>query len=121
MSAKNHKSNISIEQPGFAQIQFLGEQDGIPERNLKQELVNFFLTYKTVQRAYLAQIRYNGWADGVALCLVFPIGNEMEIVMAIQKLFSKMFGSHEYLDIIFLDKAQEGELSKCCATFFSRQ
>jgi len=40
------------------------------------------------------------------------------VVEKIGKIFASMFGSHEHLDIIFLDGQQEHELAKVCSPFF---
>jgi hypothetical protein len=51
-----------------AAIEFLGEQDGAPERELKTRLVRHVLPTYPVERAYLARTRM-GNESGVTVCL----------------------------------------------------
>lgn len=102
-----------------SEIEFLAEQDGIPERELKSELRNCFQCSAAVLRAYLAVVRYSGKPDHlVALCLVARPNSESEFVSRISEVFSKMFSSRQHLDIMLIDEAQEMNLSKVCRPFF---
>src|SRR5947208_16282885 len=49
-------------------VQYLSEQDGPPERLLKNRLSEFFQRDKRVQRDFLAKVSLDGQA-GVALCI----------------------------------------------------
>jgi len=52
------------------QINFLGEHDGPPERELKKQLITFFGRAQWVRTAYLARIRYeDAESIHVALCV----------------------------------------------------
>jgi hypothetical protein len=100
-------------------VQFLGEQDGPPERELKRRLSNFFRTEQTVCTAYLARVTYGSNLFAVALCVRLREGSEEQIVERVGAIFSGMFGAHEHLDIIFPSQQQEAELAAVCDPFFT--
>ena len=95
-------------------VGFVGEQDGEPERLLKDALVTDFRNAAGLKRAYLARVQY---ADGahVALCLAAP--EDPVLVERIDARFAGIFGQHEHLDIMFLGPGQEAELQRVCAPF----
>ena len=95
-------------------VSFVGEQDGEPERLLKNALVTEFRNVAQLERAYLARVRY---ADGphVVLCLAAP--EDRLLVDRVGARFSEMFGRHEHLDVLFLSPGQETELRRVCAPF----
>lgn len=102
-----------------AQLVFLGEQDGPPERELKEQLAKFFLSSSAVRSAYLARIAYgSNSAPVVALCLRNEFGQDQILVESAGNIFASMFGRDEHMDIVFLDERQEAELSKVCRAFF---
>ena len=101
-----------------SKLRFLGEQDGVPERELKDRLVKFFQRDQRVLRAYLARVSYSDLPPPVvALCLRSEFGPSRGVAEKIGKIFASMFGGHEHLDIIFLDNEQEFELAKVCSSF----
>ena len=95
-------------------VGFVGEQDGEPERLLKEALVTEFRNAARLKRAYLARVEY---ADGVhvALCLAAP--EDPALVERIGVRFAGIFGRNEHLDILFLSPGQEAELQGVCAPF----
>src|SRR5262245_35459932 len=97
-------------------IRFLCEQDGEPERALKERLVPELVS-SGVQRAYLARVEYEpptGYE--VALCLRAP--EDRALVARLVEPFGELFGRDVHLDILFLSDAQESELARVCAPFF---
>jgi len=67
----NCQPNRSMDEFKTDQIRFLREQDGPPERELKNELANLFVSNSNVLRAYLVCVAYKGKPGlSVALCLV---------------------------------------------------
>jgi hypothetical protein len=96
-------------------VGFVGEQDGEPERLLKETVVTEFRNAAGLKRAYLARVEY---ADRVhvALCLAAP--ENPALVERIGARFTGIFGRHEHLDILFLDPGQEAELQRVCAPFY---
>ncbi len=114
------------------QVQFVGEQDGPPERELKDRLATS-LRPMGVRKAYLAVVSYaerkgpqNASGDGagpelnVALCVSLNDGaaEKGEIVQRASHDFAAMFGPTQHMDIIFLTDQQEAALSKVCHPFY---
>jgi hypothetical protein len=100
------------------EIQFLGEQDGPPERMLKEQLSAAFVLHRQLARAYLAQVRYPD-EIGVALCLSCADGPSQKLAEVVNRVFGPIFGGHEHLDIVFVGKDQEPDLQKVCRPFYS--
>ena len=100
-----------------ANVRFLREQDGKPERLLKTRLVESFKQRGDVLRAYLAQISSEG-QPSVALCLKTRQGQDQNLVQEIGAIFAAIFGRQEHLDILFLNEMQEVAVASVCAPFF---
>lgn len=103
------------------EIRFIGEQDGIPERTLKENLRNLFASDERVWKAYLARIDFGpGTPIGVTLCLRTVMGPDIELVARVGKLFAPLFRGREALDILFVDGEQENDLTSVCKPFYVR-
>ena len=101
------------------ELQFLGEQDGIPERELKVKLVDFFNRDRSVEVAFLAVVDYGANLGGsIALCLQSRFCPDRGLAEKIGMIFAAMFGNHEHLDIVFLSAEQVIALEKVCRSFF---
>jgi SseB protein C-terminal domain len=111
-----------IEKRIAAEIQFLGEQDGQPERDLKVLLIDSLKREKQVQRAYLARISSGGHKQiTVALCVWANADSDHSaIVKVVSDAFASVFHTSQFLDIMFLSDVQEAELRNCCSAFFNR-
>jgi hypothetical protein len=102
-----------------AAVDFLGEQDGEPERRLKSALCMRFADMKTVQRAYLARVRYGTVGPTeIALALVAPAEDRDGVVRSVHEEFHALFNITQHLDVIFLTPAQDNKISSACAPFF---
>lgn len=113
--SKKHPQEIHV-----PQLRFIGDQDGPPERELKERLADFFRRDQSVKAAYLARISYGDPSRvSVALCLRTQFGPDRGMAEKVGRIFATMFGSHEHLDIIFPTIEQEAALAKVCAPFFS--
>jgi hypothetical protein len=100
-------------------LKFLGEQDGPPEKELKGQLCELFRRRDHVHRAYLARVVYSNPEElHVALCIRMSLSDDAEMRQAIGSAFSRMFGTHEHLDIIFLRPGQEEDVQKVCQPFY---
>lgn len=100
------------------QIRFLGEQDGPTEREFKQRLAELFGHDRRIIAAYLARVAYSDTTPiSVALCLYTATGEVTPLADAAAQVFSSMFGRHEHLDILFIDRQQSAALSKICSAF----
>jgi hypothetical protein len=101
-------------------LRFVGEQDGPPERILKEQLIDFFKRDQSVKAAYLAKIdNGDGSPIGVALCLRTQFGADKGMVEKIGTIFAFVFNSQQHLDIVFLTEKQEALLAKVCRPFFN--
>lgn len=101
-------------------VDFLGEQDGPPEKRLTARLSGIFVRCGSVQTAYLASVRYAGpSAPHVALCLHTANGEDETLVRDISAVFRSLFGGHEHLDTIFLKGSQESQVARVCKPFFA--
>src|SRR4029077_18035942 len=100
-----------------SEVQFLGEQDGPPERLLKRRLTEFFQRDQSIHRADLARTSLEGHAS-VALCVKTQFGADRGLAEKIGAIFGMIFNAHEHLDIIFLRDKQECQLKTVCSTFF---
>ncbi len=97
-------------------VRFLCEQDGTPERKLK-ELLAPELISSGVERAYLARVEYGRSTEyEVALCL--RAREDPSLVARIAEQFATLFGRHAHMDILFLDDSQEAEVTAVCTPFF---
>jgi hypothetical protein len=98
---------------------FVAEQDGPPERELKTKLVTLFGQLHLVRTAYLARVQYeNAGPLEVVLCVRGQPGQDRMFANRIGEEFASMFGSHEHLDIIWITPEQEAALVKVCRPFY---
>lgn len=110
----------SVERRKESGVQFLGEQDGPPERSLKSTLSRRFQGLIGLQRAYLVRVRYTETdAVQVALAVVADSVETEETVKLVQEVFSAQFNCKECLDVLFISQADEARLSLSCRPFFT--
>lgn len=101
-------------------ISFIVEQDGIPERELKSELVALFNRAAWVRVAYLVRVTYEETGPThVALCVRGQLGQNRIFGQRVGEIFASIFGSHEHIDVIWITPEQEPALSKVCRPFYS--
>lgn len=108
-------------------VRFIGEQDGKPERDFKCELSVFLRQldeWKPLDepvRAYLCRVTDpgddNGGSFDVALCFATRSDAKDEIQRGATSIFRRLFGTHEYLEVMFVDKDAEAELGQVCSPF----
>lgn len=109
-------ASIDFVEPG---VEFLAEQDGVPERELKAELCRGLEELPAVRRAYLAVVQFSGKSSqSIALCLVASAGSESTVVPKIGAVFFRMFNPDQSMDIMFVNDSQELLLSQVCTPFF---
>jgi len=97
-------------------MRVLGEQDGPPERALKDALAPLLRSSPGVRRAWLARVAFGTAEPVVALCLAGP--KSPELAESIGRVFATQFRADAFLDIFFLSAAQEVELGRTCQPFF---
>jgi hypothetical protein len=100
-------------------VKFLGEQDGVPERELKVCFVELFRKQPTVERAYLV-LAEHGDRKGVNVTLAMRCssGDDHALIRKLANIFSSMFGSHEHLDVMFVKEDEERQLQGVCKPFY---
>jgi len=100
-------------------VEFLGEQDGGVERELKSNLRFIFQRHQQVETAYLARVGFAPQSrTSVALCLVPKSAESRAIIDDVNVAFSEMFSEESDLDILFLTGEQEIDLQRVCEPFF---
>lgn len=104
-----------VEKSTVQTVDFIGEQDGVPERDLKAQLSVCFSRRKLECRAYLVQVNYPAERQTrVALCLI-GISDDTELGFEIGAIFAKMFSNNDFLDTIYITPDQEilvGQVAK---------
>ena len=100
-------------------IEFLGEQIGAVEDEIKERFCAVFDQVPTVQAAYLARLSY-GEPQGysVALCVRSTTGCDDRLQERLGRVFAAMFKFDQCLDILFLQDDQERDLRKICRPFY---
>ena len=99
-------------------IRFVGEQDGPAERDLKSRWRDIFAHNPGICRAHLANVRYgNRPTIQLALCLVHAQKPDPRLVPVLAAPFREMFRDVA-LDILFLERGEEGVLSRVCPPFY---
>jgi hypothetical protein len=103
-----------------SRVLFLGEQDGVVERELKAYLVEHcFASQRAVSSAYLARVSYQETpGPAVALCLWGGKENAAAIVESIGAAFRRQFNAAEHLDIFFMDELQRQAIDKVAKPFY---
>jgi hypothetical protein len=111
----------SSEQFPVPDIEFLGEQDGQVERQLKDALAALLRREPTVDRAYLARVRYDGTTSGVVLGLLTDGDDESEaLVGQVGTAFASIFDAKTHLDVIFLTDQRDTDIRRVWAAFYER-
>jgi hypothetical protein len=101
-------------------VEFLGEQDGPLERQLKSAIVPLLSSRKSIQGAYLARVGFQpNEAGSIALCIVSVKHDESLVPEALEQ-FRSLFSADAFLDILFLSREQSLDVARVCAPFFSR-
>ena len=102
-------------------ITFIGEQDGVPEQELKSALTILFSNHATVMSAFLARVDCGSSSEfNVALCIRSEIPEDVDLKEEAGRIFSAQFGTHEHLDVIFLRMEQEKDLGHVCKPFYEK-
>jgi hypothetical protein len=102
-----------------ARIEFIGEQSGTVEDELKGKFRELFAKTPTVLCAYLARLSYGDPAGySVALCIRSTAGVDQPLQKRLAQLFTDMFRRDQYLDTLFIRDDQEQELKKVCRPFY---
>jgi hypothetical protein len=99
--------------------EFIGEQTGPVEDEIKARFCEVFDEVLTVQSAYLARLEYDDQpGHSVSLCIRSTSGIDASLQKRLGEVFAAMFKSSEHLDILFLRADQEQQLKKVCRPFY---
>lgn len=101
-------------------IRFVGEQDGPPERELKDSWVPILQCRPEVQRAYLARVIFDNRDSGdVVLAVRSTAGYDPALEQELGKTFMLSgFLSTVHLDVVFLTPEQDGQIAAMCPPFY---
>lgn len=100
-------------------VQFLGEQDGRVEQDIKARWAPILARSPFVQRAYLAIVSYDRAATyQPTLCITHTQGDDVALVEALSEPFRQTFNTSQALDIMFLRPEQEAQVRKVCRAFY---
>ena len=103
------------------EIQFVGEQDGPVEREIKARWRSIFEATPLVRCAYLAVATYDQAATfQPVLCVAHARGQDVALVDTLSEPFREQFHRSQALDILFLRQEQEEQLRKVCRSFYDR-
>jgi hypothetical protein len=101
-------------------IHYVAQQDGKPERELKDALAVVFQSYPGVSKAYLVLVKYDeSPGTAVALCLLLTT-KEMKLVEDVRAAFKTRFRAGEHLDIMFIAPSEAARIEAVCLPFFNR-
>jgi hypothetical protein len=101
-------------------IQFLGEQDGPSEQELKRQLSDFLRCEREIQKAYLVQIARDATSTpNVALCLVGEQTNILQVVQCCGTIYNELFQSTECIEVLFLNELQRSEVNLVARPFYA--
>ena len=102
-------------------VEFLYEQDGDFEKTLKASLTPILRQHDGIKRAYLARVGYQPQETPmVALCLRTNVDTPRTLADRLGAAFRPMAPPNMSLDILFLDEAQELDLQRVAAPFYTR-
>src|ERR1035437_311446 len=100
-------------------IQFVGEQAGPVEDDIKAKFREVLASTSTVRSAFLARISY-GEPTGysVGLCIRSSVGLDHSLQKRLAEVFTDTFSRDQHLDILFIREDQEQELQRVCRPFY---
>lgn len=109
-----------LQQFSPSDIMFIGEQDGAPERRLKEAISVLLDLNATVTRAYLARVSYD---DGTTASVMLGLltrdrQKSSKLALQMERTFGALFNTPAHLDIMFLDDDGDSRISKTCRPFY---
>jgi hypothetical protein len=114
------KKKPVVEEHRAREVQFLAEQDGASEQDLKRVLTKLLEVDRDIERAYLVRVQYGSKRDvHVALCLDARVAKQVS-VMALSSEFAKMFNNTQHLDVLYLNPVQRNAVAGVASPFYSR-
>jgi hypothetical protein len=121
MSLPPESGSDRLESFEVDRVSFLQEQDGVPERLLKERLARAFQSLPAVLEAYLVRVRYGESPEvKVALALHARESAYGALPDLIVSEFRKTFRTDQSLDILFLTRQQQKDISVIAKPFYRR-
>lgn len=100
-------------------IEFLSEQDGLPEKWLTGSWLPVLTERGSVRAAYLAIVSYDrGVTSHRALCIRSTTGDDPAFVDKLAAVFEQTGARGHMLDIMFVSAEQEQQLKRVCKPFY---
>ena len=97
--------------------QFLSEQDGPVERQLKAQWAPV-LRQHGVARAYLVRVLMSEDSEPtIALAMTRGSSSDSDVVNALVPLFKATMSQSAFVDMMFLDLDQEAQVARVCKSF----
>ncbi len=101
-------------------IGFVGEQDGLVERTLKERWLPILSARPEIRRAFLVRAAYEGPNDiHVVLALCSSRAADRSLVEELRVPYAAIFSRDCPLDMLFANSAQESEIEKVCRPFYT--
>jgi hypothetical protein len=100
-------------------IEFIGEQAGPVEDDLKAKCRQVFAELPDIRSAYLARLSYGEPASySVGLCIRSGVGVDDPLQKRLGQIFTDTFSRDQHLDILFIRDDEEEELKRVCRPFY---
>jgi SseB protein C-terminal domain len=103
-------------------VDFVGEQAGPVEEELKASFREVLNSNPTVLSAYLARV-YQGKSpqQSVAVCIRSSIGEDVKLEQRLAEIFRARFRGDQRLDFLFVLEDQEARLREVCPAFYEKR
>jgi hypothetical protein len=102
-------------------VDFLGQQAGPVEDELKTAFLPVIAATPTVQSAYLARVyRSKAPKPSVAVCIRSSIGEDVKVEDKLTAIFKSRFRGDQRLDFLFLLEEEEIRLRSVCPPFYEK-
>lgn len=102
-------------------IDFVGQQVGPVEDDLKSAFRQVLGMTPTAQSAYLARVyREKARQATVAVCVRSATGMDLKLEERLMGIFRSRFRGDQRLDILFILEAEEARLREVCPPFYER-
>jgi len=101
-------------------VEFVGEQDGPIERELKARLLPLLLRDDRIGEAYLVRATYDDDDQVVVVLAVDRDRPDSAFVDSVAATFATLFRYPEHLDTLFLKSSDKERIRIVCRPFFIR-
>jgi hypothetical protein len=98
---------------------FLGEQ-GAPHYELKARVAQAFKGLPNVRAAYLARMSH-GESTRLRLCVRTELGFDRCVLRSAETALASLAQEREVVELLFVDEAEERELRRVAAPFYTRR